>query len=158
MALITSVWGGEERGQRVSAGRQPAHLHLSVGFIHRFIHHDDGGGSQRRLCADQVVEIHQDVVAHVPGDDGSGGAARDDPEKVVPPPFDSACTSQRGSDQGWGPVGTSVTTEVARGRTCVSLYQLPQRDGHLLLHRAGEIDVAGDVEEFRPGVPLPAEA
>lgn len=55
-------------------------------------------------------------------------------------------------------VGTSVTTEVARGRTCVSLYQLPQRDGHLLLHRAGEIDVAGDVEEFRPGVPLPAEA
>lgn len=46
---------------------------LIQGPIYRFIHDYDGSSSQCSLCADQVVEIHQDIVAHVPRDDGSGG-------------------------------------------------------------------------------------
>ena len=40
----------------------------------------------------------------------------------------------------------------------MSLDEFFERDGHLLFHRAGGVDVAGDVEELGARVPLPAEA
>lgn len=61
-------------------------------------------------------------------------------------------------DRGWSPVGMNVSTEVEGKHTCMSLYELSQRNGHLFLHRAGGIDVAGDVEEFSPRVSLSAKA
>lgn len=42
--------------------------------------------------------------------------------------------------------------------TCVSLNELLQRDGHLLLHGAGVVDVTRDVKQFCAGVSLPTEA
>jgi len=43
-------------------------------------------------------------------------------------------------------------------RTGVPLDEVFEGDGHLLLHGAGGVDVAGDVEELGARVPLPAEA
>ena len=40
----------------------------------------------------------------------------------------------------------------------MSLDELFEGNGHLLLHGAGSVHVAGDVEELRPGVPLPPES
>lgn len=42
--------------------------------------------------------------------------------------------------------------------TCVSLDELFQRDGHLLLHSAGVVHMTRDVEQFCTRVSLPAEA
>lgn len=42
--------------------------------------------------------------------------------------------------------------------TCVSLNELLQRDGHLLLHSAGVVDMTRDVEQFSSRVSLSAEA
>lgn len=42
--------------------------------------------------------------------------------------------------------------------TCMPLNQLFHRNRHLLLHGAGVVHMAGDVEELRAGVPLSAEA
>uniref|UniRef100_A0A493T217 Uncharacterized protein n=1 Tax=Anas platyrhynchos platyrhynchos TaxID=8840 RepID=A0A493T217_ANAPP len=56
-----------------------------------------------------------------------------------------------------GPVGTSCLEE-GQGLTRVLLDQLLQRHRHLLLHRAGVVDVAGDVEELCPRVALAPEA
>ena len=55
---------------------------------------------------------------------------------------------------------TTLVSEAAKDRwcTCVPLDEFFERDGHLLLHRARGVDVAGDVEELGARVPLPAKA
>lgn len=42
-------------------------------------------------------------------------------------------------------------------RTCVPLDEVLERDGHLFLHGAGGVDMAGDVEEFCARVSLSAK-
>lgn len=54
----------------------------------------------------------------------------------------------------WGHPARRRTAALTR----VLLDQLLQRHRHLLLHRAGVVDVAGDVEELRPRVALAPEA
>lgn len=46
-------------------------------LAHRFIHHDDGSRPQCSLCTDEVIKVHQNLVTHVPRDDGGGRPTRD---------------------------------------------------------------------------------
>ena len=63
--------------------------------------------------------------SHRLGDEGSGAASRDDTEQVVPATNDTAT---------------------------VDLDQLLEGDAHLLLHSAGVVHVARDVEKLRARV------
>merc|ERR1711972_483378 len=83
------------------------------------------------LLGHQVVKVHQNFVTNRLGDEGSGAASRDDTEQVVPAADHSAA---------------------------VALDQLLQGDAHLLLHRAGVVHVARDVEQLGAGVPGAAHA
>merc|ERR1712107_281703 len=83
------------------------------------------------LLCHQVVKVHQNFVTNRLGDEGSGAASRDDTEQVVPAADHSAA---------------------------VALDQLLQGDAHLLLHRAGVVHVARDVEQLGAGVPGAAHA
>merc|ERR1719447_502769 len=83
------------------------------------------------LLCHQVVKVHQNFVTNRLGDEGGGAASRDDTEQVVPAADHSAA---------------------------VALDQLLQGDAHLLLHRAGVVHVAGDVEQLGAGVPGAAHA
>merc|ERR1719204_2939989 len=78
------------------------------------------------LLCHQVVKVHQNFVTNRLGDEGGGAASRDGTEQVVPAADHSAA---------------------------VALDQLLQGDAHLLLHRAGVVHVAGDVEKLGAGVP-----
>lgn len=94
------------------------------------VHDDNGGSPQTGLGVLEGVEIHDLVIADGLGDDGSGGATGDDGEEVVP---------------------------AATHTTAVTVDQLTQRDGHLLLDRAGIVDVTGNTEQLCTRVALGAE-
>lgn len=94
------------------------------------VHDDDGGGTQTGLGVLEGVEIHDLVVADGLGDDGSGGTTGDDGEEVVP---------------------------AATHTTAVTVDQLTQGDGHLLLDRARVVDVTRNTEQLGTGVALGAE-
>ena len=60
------------------------------------------------------------------GDEGSGGTARNDAQEIIP---------------------------ASNNVTGVDLNEVLQRDAHLLLHGAGVVHVAADVEELGAAVP-----
>merc|ERR1719422_1297868 len=90
------------------------------------VHDNDCRCPETCLLCHQVVKVHQNFVTNRLGDEGSGTASRDDTEQVVPAADHSAA---------------------------VALDQLLQGDAHLLLHRAGVVHVARDVEQLGAGVP-----
>merc|ERR1719273_2260087 len=94
-------------------------------------HHDDSCCAKTSLLGHQVIKVHQNLVTNRFGDEGSGAATRDNTEEVVPASNDTAT---------------------------VSLYQLLQGDAHLLLHGAGVVHVARDVEKLGAGVTSAAHA
>lgn len=94
------------------------------------VHDDDGGSTQTGLGVLEGVEVHDLVVADGLGDDWGGGTTGDDGEEVVP---------------------------AAAHTTAVTVDQLTQRDGHLLLDCAGVVDVARNTEQLCTGVALGAE-
>merc|ERR1719447_253869 len=95
------------------------------------VHDNDRRCPEACLLGHQVVKVHQNFVTNLLGDEGGGAASRDDTEQVVPAADHSAT---------------------------VALDQLLQGDAHLLLHRAGVVHVAGDVEKLGAGVPGAAHA
>merc|ERR1719447_277252 len=95
------------------------------------VHDNDCRCPETCLLGHQVVKVHQNFVTNRLGDEGSGAAPRDDTEQVVPAADHSAA---------------------------VALDQLLQGDAHLLLHRAGVVHVARDVEQLGAGVPGAAHA
>merc|ERR1719382_2048479 len=95
------------------------------------VHDNDCRCPETCLLCHQVVKVHQNFVTNRLGDEGSGAASRDDTEQVVPAADHSAA---------------------------VALDQLLQGDAHLLLHRAGVVHVARDVEQLGAGVPGAAHA
>merc|ERR1719270_738588 len=95
------------------------------------VHDNDCRCPETCLLGHQVVKVHQNFVTNRLGDEGSGAASRDDTEQVVPAADHSAA---------------------------VALDQLLQGDAHLLLHRAGVVHVARDVEQLGAGVSGPAHA
>merc|ERR1719209_143157 len=86
-----------------------------------FVHHDDSCCAKTSLLGYQVIKVHQNLVTHRFGDEGSRAATRDNTEEVVPASNDTAT---------------------------VSLYQLLQGNAHLLFHGAGVVHVARDVEKL----------
>mmetsp|Transcript_35491 Transcript_35491/g.114080 ORF Transcript_35491/g.114080 Transcript_35491/m.114080 type:complete len:280 (+) Transcript_35491:273-1112(+) len=90
----------------------------------------DGGGAEARAGALQVVEVHEHLVADVRRQDRHRRAAWDDAQQVVPP---------------------------SNHVLAVLLQQLLERDGHLLLDRAGVVDVARDAKQLCARVVLPPE-
>merc|ERR1719195_2111452 len=95
------------------------------------VHDNDCRCPQTCLLCHQVVKVHQNFVTNRLGDEGSGAASRDDTKQVVPATDHSAA---------------------------VALDQLLEGDAHLLLHRAGVVHVARDVEQLGAGVPGAAHA
>merc|ERR1719150_556378 len=95
------------------------------------VHDDDCRCPQTSLLCHQVVKVHQNFVTNRLGDEGGGAASWDDTKQVVPAADHSAA---------------------------VALDQLLQGDAHLLLHRAGVVHVARDVEQLGAGVPGAAHA
>merc|ERR1719447_690360 len=95
------------------------------------VHDNDCRCPETCLLGHQVVKVHQNFVTNRLGDEGSGAAPRDDTEQVVPAADHSAA---------------------------VALDQLLQGDAHLLLHCAGVVNVARDVEQLGAGVPGAAHA
>lgn len=94
------------------------------------VHDDDGSSTETGLRILECVEVHELVVANLPGQNGSGGATRDDSLEVVPASNDT---------------------------TAVLVNELTERDGHLLLDSAGVVDVARNTEELSTGVALATE-
>merc|ERR1719461_2525934 len=95
------------------------------------VHDNDCRCPETCLLGHQVVKVHQNFVTNRLGDEGGGAAPRDDTEQVVPAADHSAA---------------------------VALDQLLQGDAHLLLHCAGVVNVARDVEQLGAGVPGAAHA
>merc|ERR1719504_618076 len=90
-----------------------------------FVHHNDSCCTKTSLLGHQIIKVHQNLVTNPFRDEGSRAATRDNTEEVVP---------------------------ASNHSTTVSLYQLLQRDAHLLLHGAGVVHVARDVEKLGAGV------
>merc|ERR1719461_2160648 len=90
------------------------------------VHDNDCRCPETSLLGHQVVKVHQHFVTNRLRDEGGGAASRDDTEQIVPAADHSAA---------------------------VALDQLLEGDAHLLLHRAGVVHVAGDVEKLGAGVP-----
>merc|ERR1719209_1493641 len=95
------------------------------------VHDNDRRCPETCLLGHQVVKVHQNFITNRLRDEGSGAASRDDTKQVVPAADHSAA---------------------------VALDQLLQGDAHLLLHRAGVVHVARDVEQLGAGVPGAAHA
>lgn len=57
----------------------------SIKVTYRFVHDDECSRAQAGLCLNEAIEVHEDFSAHVFGDEGSGGAARDYTQQVIPP-------------------------------------------------------------------------
>merc|ERR1719462_357237 len=102
-----------------------------INLLWLLVHDNDRRCPETCLLCHQVVKVHQNFVTNRLGDEGSGAASRDDTEQVVPAADHSAA---------------------------VALDQLLQGDAHLLLHRAGVVHVARDVEQLGAGVPGAAHA
>lgn len=94
------------------------------------VHDNDGSCAQTGLGVLEGVEVHELVVGHGLGDDGSRRATGDNGEQVVPTTADTST---------------------------VLLDQLAQRDGHLLLDCDGVVDVTGDTEKLGTGVTFTTE-
>merc|ERR1719173_296662 len=90
-----------------------------------FVHHNDSCCAKTSLLGHQVIKVHQNLVTNPFRDERGRAATRDNTEEVVPASNDTAT---------------------------VSLYQLLQGDAHLLLHSAGVVHVARDVEKLGAGV------
>merc|ERR1719167_1434726 len=86
-----------------------------------FVHHNDGRCAKTSLFCHQVVKVHKNFVTNLLGNEGSRTATRDHTEQVVPASNDAAT---------------------------VNFNQLFEGDAHLLLHSAGVVHVAGDVEKL----------
>merc|ERR1719193_768434 len=95
------------------------------------VHDNDCCCPETCLLCHQVVKVHQNFVTDRLGDEGGGAASRDDTKQIVPAADHSAA---------------------------VALDQLLKGDAHLLLHRAGVVHVARDVEQLGAGVPGAAHA
>merc|ERR1719474_661880 len=95
------------------------------------VHDNDCRCPKTCLLCHQVVKVHQNFVTNRLRDEGSGAASRDDTEQIVPAADHSAA---------------------------VALDQLLQGDAHLLLHCAGVVHVARDVEQLGAAIPGAAHA
>ena len=99
--------------------------------VRRLVHDGDRCCPQTGLHLLERIEVHQHSVADALGKTGHGTAAGDDGQQIVP---------------------------AAAHTAAVLLDELLERDGHLLLHRAGIVDVAADAEELGAAVVLATEA
>lgn len=61
--------------------------------VRRLVHDDDRGCSERGLASDETVKVHDGLGADVLWDDGSGRAARDDAQEIVPSATDATAVA-----------------------------------------------------------------
>jgi hypothetical protein len=94
------------------------------------VHDNDSRGTETGLRILEGVEVHELVVADLPGKDGSGRATGDDSLEVVP---------------------------AANDTTAVLVNKLTERDRHLLLDGARVVDVTRDTEKLSASVTLTTE-
>ncbi len=102
--------------------RQPRDRLDDVG---RFVHHDQRRRAEAALLGDQRVEIHQHLVADRRRQARRRRAAGDHGQQIVP---------------------------AAAHAAGMALDQLAHRDRHRLLDIARLVHMAGNAEDFRPGV------
>lgn len=93
--------------------------------IRRLVHDNHSCSSQTRLDITKGIEIHEDIIANVTGQDWDRGTSGNDSQKVIPTTLDT---------------------------TAVLLNEFLQGDGHLLLNCARVVDMSRDTEQLGTGV------
>ncbi len=102
----------------------------SLDNVSALVHDNDGSSTETRLDLTEGIKVHEHSVADVLGEGVDRGATWNNGEEVVP-------------------AATNTTT--------VTLDQFFEGDGHLFLHGARVVDVAGDAEELGAGIVLAAK-